>query len=97
MVLRRHVCIVFLPNPPTTIPKLPSRLSHVWLTFLKRCNWLVRHARIQQARDDKGPYFCINQNKNIDDIVILMRVSKPSLLLIMTAQTKKDYNRRPKL
>ena len=24
-------------------------------------------ARIQQARDDEGPHFCINQNKNIDN------------------------------
>ena len=28
---------------------------------------LVSWARIQKARDDDGPYFCINQNKNIDN------------------------------
>ena len=41
-VLRRHVCIVFLPNPPTAILELPNCLSHEWLTFLKRWFWLVR-------------------------------------------------------
>ena len=30
----RHVCIVFLPNPPTTILELLNCLSHEWLTFL---------------------------------------------------------------
>ena len=41
-VLHRHVCIVFLPNPPIVILELPNCLSHVSLTFLKRCYWLVR-------------------------------------------------------
>ena len=41
-VLHRHVCIVFLPNPPTAILELPNCLSHEWLTFLKRWFWLVR-------------------------------------------------------
>ena len=40
-VLHRHVCIVFLLNPPIAILELPNCLSHEWLTFLKRCYWLV--------------------------------------------------------
>ena len=36
------MCIVFLPNPPIAILELPHYLSHEWLTFLKRCYWLVR-------------------------------------------------------
>ena len=28
MVLRRHVCIVFLPNPPIAILKLPNCSNH---------------------------------------------------------------------
>ena len=42
MVLHRHVCIVFLPNPPIAILELPYCLSRGWLTFLKRCYWLVK-------------------------------------------------------
>ena len=42
IVLHRHVCIVFLPSPPTAIRESPNCLSHEWLTFLKRCYWLVR-------------------------------------------------------
>ena len=34
--------LVFLPNPPIAILELPNCLSHEWLTFLKRCYWLVR-------------------------------------------------------
>ena len=30
------------PNPPIAILELPNCLSHEWLTFLKRCYWLVR-------------------------------------------------------
>ena len=41
-VLRRHVCIEFLPYSPIAILVLPNCLSHEWLTFLKRCYWLVR-------------------------------------------------------
>ena len=41
-VLHLHVCIVFLPSSPITIPEIPNCLSHKWLTFLKRCHWLVR-------------------------------------------------------
>ena len=41
-VLHRHVCIVFLPNPPIAILELPNCFSHERLTFLKRCYWLVR-------------------------------------------------------
>ena len=41
-VLHRHVYIVFLPNLPIAILELPNCLSHEWLTFLKRCYWLVR-------------------------------------------------------
>ena len=41
-VLHRHVCIVFLPIPPIAILELPNCLNHEWLTFLKRCYWLVR-------------------------------------------------------
>ena len=33
---------VFLLNSPIAIPELPNCLSHEWLTFLKRCYWLVR-------------------------------------------------------
>ena len=40
MVLYRHVCFVFWLNPPIAILKLPNCLSHEWLTFLKRCDWL---------------------------------------------------------
>ena len=42
MVLHRHVCIVFLPNPPIAILELPYCSSRAWLTFLKRFYWLVR-------------------------------------------------------
>ena len=31
-----------LPNPPIAILELPNCFSHEWLTFLKRCYWLVR-------------------------------------------------------
>ena len=41
-VLHRYACIVFLPNPPTAILELSNCLSYEWLTFLKRCYWLVR-------------------------------------------------------
>ena len=64
MILHRHVCIVFLPNPPVAMLELPNCLSHEWLTFLKY--WLVRQ-EYNRARDDEGPHFCINQNKNIDN------------------------------
>ena len=36
------MCIVFLPNPAMAIRELPNCLNHEWLTFLKRCYWLVR-------------------------------------------------------
>ena len=62
-VLHRHVCIVFLPSSPIAILELPNCLSHEWLTFLKLYYWLVRQEYNKHARDDKGPYFCINQNK----------------------------------
>ena len=39
--LHRHVHIVFWPNPPITILELPNYLSYGWLTFLKRCYWLI--------------------------------------------------------
>ena len=40
-------------------------------------------AKIQQARDD-GPYhFFINQNKNIDSDVIVIRPSQSSIVLTM--------------
>ena len=41
-VPHRHVCIVFLLNNLIAILELPNCLSHEWLTFLKRCYWLVR-------------------------------------------------------
>ena len=41
MGLHRHVCIVFWPNRPIAILELPNCLSYGWLTFLKRCYWLV--------------------------------------------------------
>ena len=63
MVLHRHVCIVFWLNPPIVILKLfKSRMANIPKTLLLVC-W----ERIQQARDDEGPYFCINQNKNINN------------------------------
>ena len=40
-VLHRHVCFVFLPNPPIAILELPNCLSHESLTFLKRCYWFL--------------------------------------------------------
>ena len=43
MILHRHVCIVFLLNPPIAIQELPYCSSRAWLTFLKRCYWLVTH------------------------------------------------------
>ena len=33
---------VFLQNLPIAILELPNCLSREWLTFLKRCYWLVR-------------------------------------------------------
>ena len=44
-VLHRHVCIVFLPNPPIAIAELPNCLSHECLTFLKP---LIDCVRIQK-------------------------------------------------
>ena len=41
-VLPRHLCVVFLPNLPIEILKLPNCLSYEWLTFLKRCYLLIR-------------------------------------------------------
>ena len=41
MVLHRHVCIVFLLNPPIAILELANCLNRERLTFLKRCYWLV--------------------------------------------------------
>ena len=41
MGLHRHVCIVFLPNPSIAILELPNCLSYGWVTYLKRCYWLV--------------------------------------------------------
>ena len=66
MVLHRHLCIVFLPNAPRGIFELPYCSSCGWLTVLKRC-YLVSWVKIQYARDDEGPYFCINENKNTDN------------------------------
>ena len=40
--LHLHVCIVFLLNAPIAILELLNSLSQGWLTFLKRCCWLVR-------------------------------------------------------
>ena len=42
MVLHRHVCIVFLPNSPIGVRKLPYCSSRGWLNFLKRFYSLVR-------------------------------------------------------
>ena len=39
----RVILCLILPNPPMAILELPRNcLSHEWLTFLKRCYWLVR-------------------------------------------------------
>ena len=65
MGLYRHVCIVFWPNPPIAILESPYCLSYA---NIPKTLLLVSWARILQARDDEGPYFCINQNKNIDDL-----------------------------
>jgi hypothetical protein len=54
MVRHRHVCIVFLPNPPIAICNLPyilfeSRIGNFLKTLL-----LVSWAKIQYARDGEG-------------------------------------------
>ena len=64
-VLYRHVCIVFLPNPPIAMLELPSCLSHEWLTLLKRCYWLVRQNFLFQNFRNQKHYlsrhdFCRN-------------------------------------
>ena len=63
-VHHRHVRFVFLPNPPIAILELPNCLRHEWLTFLKRCYWLVR-PEYNKHVTMKALIFCINQNKNI--------------------------------
>ena len=63
MVLYRHVFTVFLPNLQIAIPKY----NRSWMANIPKTLLLVGWARIQLARDDEGPYFCINQNKNIDN------------------------------
>ena len=57
--------------------------SRGWLTFLKRCYWLVR-VKIQYARDDEGPHFCINQNKNIDNDLYCSSNELPNHLALLT-------------
>ena len=64
----RHVCIVIFPNPPMGILELPSCLSHEWLTFLKRCHWLVRQEYNRHVTMKVHAHFCINQNENTDDL-----------------------------
>ena len=61
MVLHRHVCIVFLPNPPIAILELHY------------C-----------TRDDEGPYFCINQNNNIDNDLCCSSNEFPNHLALLT-------------
>ena len=39
LVFHRHMCTVFLPNPPIVISLL--LMSHGYVTFLKHCCWLV--------------------------------------------------------
>ena len=83
MILHRHVCIVFFPNPPIGILELPCCSSRRWPTFLKCCYWLVR-SKIQYARDDEGNYFCINQNKNIDNDLYCSSNAFPNLTALLT-------------
>ena len=71
MVLYCHVCIAFLPNPPIAILELfMSQMSQLFMSQMAnfpKTLLLVSLVKIQYARDNEGPYFCINQNKNIDD------------------------------
>ena len=80
-VLYRHVCIVFLPNPPIAILELPHCSSRAWLT---KTLLLVSQARIQCARDDEGPYFCINQNNNINNDLHCSSNEFPNHLALLT-------------
>ena len=66
-VLHRHLYIVFLPNQPIAILELPKFSSHEWLTLPKRCYWFVRQEYNRYVRDDEGPHFSRNQNKNIEN------------------------------
>ena len=52
---------MFLPNPPLAILELPNCLSHEWLTFLKRCYWLVRQKYNKHVR----MYVCKNLFKDV--------------------------------
>ena len=62
------MCIVFLPNPPITILVLLNCLiKDEWLTFLKRCFWLVRQESNNHVTMKFLSSFCLNQNKNIDN------------------------------
>jgi hypothetical protein len=56
LVLHRHVCLVFLPNPSIAISLLfESRIGNFPKTFL-----LVSWAKIQYTRDSEGPDLWIN-------------------------------------
>ena len=46
--------------------------------------YLVRWVKIQYARDDEGPYFCINQNKNIDNDLYCSSNEFPNHLALLT-------------
>ena len=81
MVLHRHVCIVFLLNPPIAILELANCLNRERLTFLKRCYWLVGQEYNKHVpRDDEGSHFCIIQSKDIDNDLYCNSNEFPNLL-----------------
>ena len=84
MVLHRHVCIVFLPNPPIGILKLPYCSSRGWLNFLKRCYWLVRGKDNAHVMTKDLMHSCINQNKNIDNDLYCSSNEFPNHLALLT-------------
>ena len=86
MVLRHHVCIVFMPNPPIRNLEFPYCSSGGWLTLLKRCYWLVWQEYNTHVTM-KDPCFCINQNKYMDDLLI----SKSSLVDMLEAAISLDF------
>jgi hypothetical protein len=53
MVLHRHVCIVFLPNPPMQFPV--SLLFELRIGDFPKTLLLVSWVKIQYTRDGEGP------------------------------------------
>ena len=56
---------MFLPNPPIAILELSNCLSHKWLTFLKRCYWLVRQEYKTNKNIDNDLYCNFNVFPNL--------------------------------